>query len=110
MSDKSNRFDIQISCICMLICMDADFYLLLENLCERGGGRKLMQIYRIFSHVHNIKGYKVTMTVLRVCAFAVVSLYTCMWQPIWRNRQRGMKINCKLPQPFQSWVPEGMLT
>ena len=31
-----------------------------------------------FSHFHNIIGFKVTMTVLHVCAFAVVSLYTCM--------------------------------
>ena len=56
----------------MLICMDADFFfLLLGNLCERGGGRKLKQI--VFSHFHNIIGFKVTMTVLHVCAFAVVS-------------------------------------
>ena len=28
----------------MLICMDTDFvFLLFENLCERGGGRRLMQ-------------------------------------------------------------------
>ena len=68
-----------------------------------------MQI-EVFSHYHNFIGFKVTMTVLHVCAFAVVSLYKCMWLPLWWSRQRGMKINCKLPQPFQSWVPEGMLT
>ena len=50
------------------------------------------------------------MTVLHVCAFAVVSLYKCMWLSLWWSRQRGMKINCKLPQPFQSWDLEGMLT
>ena len=94
----------------MLICMDADFYLLFENLCERGGGRKLTRIYRIFSHFHNIIGFKVTMTVLHVCAFAVVSLYTWMWLPIWWNRLRGMKINCKVPQPFESWMLEDILT
>ena len=38
-------------------------------MCERGGGRKLKQI--VFSHFHNIIGFKVTMTVLHVCAFAV---------------------------------------
>ena len=69
-----------------------------------------MQI-EVFHHYHNFIGFKVTMTVVHVCAFAVVSLYTCMWLPaIWWNRQRRMKINCKVPQPFQSWVPEGMLT
>ena len=94
----------------MFICMDAGFYLLLENLCERGGGRKLTRIYRICSHFHNITGFKVTMTLLHVCAFAVVSLYTCMWLPTWWNRLRGMKINCKVPQPFESWMPEGILT
>ena len=94
----------------MLICMDTDFvFLLFENLCERGGGRRLMQ-REVLRHFHDIIGFKVTMTVLHVCAFAVVSLYTCMWLPICWNRQRGMKINCKLPQPSQSWIPEGMLT
>ena len=44
------------------------FFLLLENLCERGGGRKLMQT-EVSSHYHNIIGFKVTMTVLHVCAF-----------------------------------------
>ena len=78
-------------------------------MCEKGGGRKLTQI--VFSHFHNIIGFKVTMTVLHVCAFAFPALYMCtfMWLPIWWNRQRGMKINCKVAQPFQSWVPEGML-
>ena len=71
--------------------------------------------FKVGWYPHKITGsshLKVTMTVLHVCAFAVVSLYTCtgMWLPIWWNRQRGMKINCKVPQPFQSWVPEGMLT
>ena len=71
----------------MLICMDADFFFLLfENLCEKHGGRKLMQI-EVFHHYHNFIGFKVTMTVVHVCAFAVVSLYTCMWLPaIWWNR------------------------
>ena len=77
-------------------------------MCEGGGGRKLMWI--VFSHFQDIIGFKVTMTVLHVCAFAVVSLYTCMWLPIWWNRERRMKHNCKVPQPFQSWAPEGMLT
>ena len=91
MFDNIDSFDIQISCICMMICMDADFFfLLLENLRERGGGRKLMQI-EVFCNFHDIIGFKVTMTVLHVFAFAVVSLYTCMWLPIWRNRQRGLK-------------------
>ena len=43
------------------------FFLLLENLCEKRGGRKLMQI-EVFSHYHNFIGFKVTMTVLHVCA------------------------------------------
>ena len=51
------------------------FFPLLENLCERGGGRKLMQT-EVSSHYHNIIGFKATMNVLHVCAFAVVSLYT----------------------------------
>ena len=44
MSDKINidQFDKQISCICMLIWMYADF--LSKKICVRGGGRKLMQI------------------------------------------------------------------
>ena len=50
------------------------------------------------------------MTVLHVCAFAVVSLYTCMWLPIWRNGEGRMKINCKVPQPFPPWVAKGTLT
>ena len=81
---------LQISSICMLICMDADFVFSYQkiNLCEGGGGRKLMQI--VFSHFHDIIGFKVTMTVLHVCAFAVVSLYTCMWLPIWWNRERNI--------------------
>ena len=59
MSGKIDWFDIQISCICMLICMDADFFfLLLKNLCDKSGGRKLMQI-EVFSHFHNIIGFKV---------------------------------------------------
>ena len=46
----------------------------------------------VFSHYNrNIIGFKVTMTVLYVCAFAVVCLYTCMWLPILWNRLRGMK-------------------
>ena len=40
----------------------------------------------VFSHFYDIIGFKVIMTVLHVCAFAVVSLYTCMWLPIWWNR------------------------
>ena len=46
------------------------FFRFLENLCGKRGGRKLMQI-EVFSHYHNFIGFKVTMTVLHVCTFAV---------------------------------------
>ena len=70
---------LQISSICMLICMDVDFvFSYYKNLCEGGGGRKLMPT-KAFSPFHNIIGFKVTMTVLHVFAFAVASLYTYMY-------------------------------
>ena len=85
---------LHISSICMLICMDTDFVFSYQKICVR-------EVVEVFSHFHNIIGFKVTMTVLHVCAFAVVSLYTCTWLPMWWN---------KVVQPFQSWMPEGMLT
>ena len=46
----------------------------------------------VCTHYQNIIGFKVTRTVLHVCTFAVVSLYTCMsWLPIWWNRQGRLK-------------------
>ena len=62
----------------MMICMDADFFfLLLENLCERGGGRKLIQI-EVFRHFDDIIGFKVT----RPSYFErVPSYFEALWYP-----------------------------
>ena len=61
----------------MMICMDADFFFLFQNLCERGGGRKLMQI-KAFRHFHDIIGFKVT----RPSYFKrVLSYFEALWYP-----------------------------
>ena len=94
---------------CRLIYMLSMLYVRLTIKVKVG----IPDSFKVGWYPHKITGsshLKVTMTVLHVCAFAVVSFYTCLWLPIWWNRQRGMKIYCKVPQPFQLWVPEGKLT